>query len=72
MLDVVDDCGVTGDEASHRRQGLGERAHHEIDLVLEPEVLGGSAPILTEDAESVGIVDEKPRFVAILELDDLG
>ena len=57
VLDVVDDGGVAGDEAADRGHRLRERAHDEVDVVLEAEVLGGAASGLAEDADAVGVVD---------------
>ncbi len=70
VLDEIDHPLVTGDEAAHRRQRLRKGSHHQIDFVLDAEVLGGAATVLAEHADAVRVVDHQARAVALLLLDD--
>src|ERR1039458_4048918 len=64
VLDVLDDVRLAHHEAAHGRERLRERSHDEVDLVLEPEVLGRAAAVLAEDADAVRVVDHE-RHVQI-------
>ena len=45
VLDVVDDAPRARHEPAHGGEGLGERPDDQVDLVLQPEVLGVPLPV---------------------------
>ncbi|MCK7522348.1 MAG: hypothetical protein MZV64_34050 [Ignavibacteriales bacterium] len=54
-LDEVDGFLGAGDEPADRGEGLAERAHDQVDVLLQAEVPAGAAAA-AEDAERVGVV----------------
>jgi len=67
---IADRICASGDETTHRREGLRERTHDEIDFILDPEMLRSAAPQLTEYADTVGVIHHQPSAVALLDFDD--
>ena len=57
VLEVGEDFLVAGDEAAQRTEALGEGAHDEVGLLRQAEVAGGAGAILSDHAETVGVVD---------------
>ena len=52
-----------GHIAAQGRQRLGEGAHIDIHLILQPEIAGSAAAALAQHAQAVGIVHHDPRAV---------
>ena len=52
-------------------QALGEGADDEIDFVKQPALLGQAQPALAEDAEGMGLVDQQPGAVTVLDFDEV-
>ena len=69
---VVDDLVRAGDEAAAGGERLRERAHPQVDAVLDPEQLGRPGPARAEHAGAVRLVDHQARAVRLAQLDDLG
>jgi hypothetical protein len=71
VLHEFDDVRIARYVAPHGGEGLGEGAHHEVDLVFEAEVLAGTAAVRAEHPDAVGVVDHEAHAEALLERDDL-
>src|SRR5437879_1038268 len=70
MLDPLHHLGRPGDESADGSEGLRERPHHEIDIVFHSEMAAGAAPPLSDDADAVGVVEEKASLVPAASFDD--
>ena len=68
----VDHVGRAGDDATARRERLGERGHAQIDAVLHAEQLAGTGAAGSENAERMRLVNHQPRAVPLAQLDYLG
>ena len=62
---VLDDLGRPGDEPAAGGQRLRERAHAQVDPVLDAEQLARPGAARAEHADAVGLVDHQPRAVAL-------
>ena len=60
-----------GDEAAAGGERLRERAHPQVDAVLDAEQLGGAGAARAEHAGAVRLVDHQPRAVGAAQLGDL-
>ena len=58
--------------AAERGERLGERAHVDIDLILEPVIACRAAAALADDAEAMRIVNHDARTVFLRQRADLG
>jgi len=67
----VDHLVGAGDEAAARRERLRERAHPQVDAVLDPEQLGRAGAAGAEHAGAVRLVDHQPCPVLLAEVADL-
>ncbi len=72
VSNVVNRPRLAGGNPTDSGEGLRKGSEIEIDPVLYTEVLAGAPTGFAHHAEAVGIVDEHPRTVALLELADLG
>ena len=61
---------VTDHESANRSQRFRKGPHHEIGLVLEPEMFHGSASVLAQHADPVRVIDHQAGVELLLELDD--
>ena len=71
VLDEVHRLAVAADEPADAGQALAERAHDQVDVLLEAEVLGRPAAALAEHADAVGVVDHDGRLELLGDGDDL-
>ena len=71
VADVVADELGRRHVAAEARERLGEGAHDDVHLVLEPEVAGRAAAALADDAEAVGVVHHDARAVLFRQVADL-
>src|SRR5581483_10082595 len=72
VLDVADHLLIRGDEAAGGGEGLRERPDDDVHLVLEPEMRRGAAALLAEHPHPVGIVQDQPGAVLLLQRHDPG
>ena len=68
---VVDDLVAAGEEAAAAREALGERAHPQVDAILDAEQLRGAGAARAEHAGAVRLVDHQPRAEARAQVGDL-
>ena len=59
------------DETAAGGQRLRERAHPQVDAILDAQQLGGAGAARPEHAGAVRLVDHQPRAVALAQLADL-
>ena len=62
---------VAAREAAVRAERLAQRPGHDVDLVLEPGLGDRAAPVGSDGADGLRLVDEHADVVAARELDDL-
>ena len=72
VAQVIDHVLRTGNESADGGHGLGEGAEVDVDLLVHALLVSSAAAILTDRAESVGVVHEESEPVFLLVLDDLG
>ena len=51
VLYELDHLMRTGDEPPHGTEGLGEGTHDDLDIVIDPEMMGHTAPLGTDHTE---------------------
>jgi hypothetical protein len=61
----------TGEEATHGREGLRERAGDQVDLIREAEVRDAAATRGSDRTDRVRFVDEDPAAVLLAEATSL-
>src|SRR5829696_3139176 len=71
-LEELDHVRLADDEATARGEALRERAHAQIDLVLEAEELARACAAGPKDTDAVRLVDHQASAVAVAEPDDVG
>ncbi len=57
MVEILDEVPGAADVAAERADGLGERAHLDIDASVDAEVVDGAASVAAQDAGGVGVID---------------
>eukprot|EP00639_Heterosigma_akashiwo_P007901 CAMPEP_0194596312 /NCGR_PEP_ID=MMETSP0292-20121207/25589_1 /TAXON_ID=39354 /ORGANISM="Heterosigma akashiwo, Strain CCMP2393" /LENGTH=281 /DNA_ID=CAMNT_0039456559 /DNA_START=372 /DNA_END=1218 /DNA_ORIENTATION=- len=69
--EVIDQRPVAGDVASHPAEGLGEGAHHDVDVGgVHAAVLAGPAARGAQRADAVRLVQVQVRLVPLADLND--
>ena len=70
VLQVVDHLRWPRDEAAQAGEALAEGPHHQVDFLVEAEMLGCTAALLTENADRVGFVDHQSGAVSLGQIRD--
>ena len=72
MAEPFDEPAVAGHEAAGSAQGLGERAHADVDSVVAAGFLDQTAAPLTEHTRRVGLVNHQNRGLPSGEVAEVG
>ena len=72
MTDEINDLVISGNESSERSKGFTESTGYQVNLIGEPEIIRGAAASVSDNAETVRIVDHYACVIFFCESNYLG
>ena len=72
MANIVHNALIARHIAAERSEGLAEGAHYDINLIGQTEIICRASAAVSDNAETVSIVNHNARFVFLRKLNNFG